>query len=171
MYQKTLMDQWDNLCADFAGEFDFLCKQGNAAASFNRWYEARVHRWSSDVYAEGMILAQLQKRDFAQQLTGAMKRFRFREVPSINEKSVWSGIPVGLLVGAVCGGMMSFLHWSVIRSIISGIVALVVVSGALYKKNEAFNQKALNDVKKAYIRQLTDYRSELLAICRQHHID
>lgn len=171
MYQKMLIDQWDNLCADFAGEFEFLCKQENVIASFSRWYETRIHRWNSSVYAEGIILSQLQKQDFAERLTGAMKHFRFQEVPSANGKSVWVGIPIGLLAGAVCGGVMSFLHWSIIRSIINGIIVFVVVSGAFYKKNESFNHKAQDDVKKAYIQQLADYRSELLAICKQFHIE
>ena len=171
MYQETLIDQWDNLCVDFTAEFEFLHKQGNATASFNRWYEARIHRWSSSVYAEGKILSQLQKQDFAQRLIAEMKRFHFSEVPPANRKAVWSGIPVGLLAGAVCGGALFFLHWSMIRCILSGVVVLAVISGAFYKKNEAFNKLGQDNVKNAYIRQLTDYKNELLAVCRQFHIE
>ena len=171
MYQDALIEQWDNLCGDFAGEFDFLSKQGNAVASFNRWYEARAHRWSSGTYAEGIILSQLQKPDFAERLRNTINRFRFSEVPPAGRKALWFGVPAGLLAGIMCGGVLFFLHWSAVRSIISGIVVVVVVSGAFYKKNEAFNNKEQHNIKDAYMRQLTDYRSELLAICHQFHVE
>lgn len=171
MYQDALIEQWDNLCGDFAGEFDFLSKQGNAVASFNRWYEARVHRWSSGSYAEGMILSQLKKTDFAERLRYTINCFKFSEVPPAGRKTLWSGVPVGFLAGIMCGGVLFLLHWGVVRSLISGIVALVVVSGAFYKKNDAFNKKEQIKIKDAYMRQLTDYRNELLAICNQFHVE
>ncbi|MDO5132792.1 MAG: hypothetical protein Q4D81_07400 [Eubacteriales bacterium] len=171
MYQEALTEQWDNLCSDFASEFNFLSKQGNATDSFNRWYEARIHRWSSVSYAEGIILSQLNNNDFAEQLIVAMKRFRFNEASSAESKGLWSGIPIGIMAGILCGGALSFFHWSTIRSIISGIVVAIVISGSLYKKNEVFNKKQQGNIKEAYIRQLADYRSDLLSVCKQFNVE
>ena len=104
MYQKVLIDQWKNLYSDFAEEYELLQSQGDAVTAFNRWYEARVHRWSSVAYSEGIILEQENKPDFSEELQHVIKKFQFNKVEADGETSLWMGTVAGVALGTLGTG-------------------------------------------------------------------
>lgn len=170
MYRETLIDQWKSLYSDFAGEYELLRNQGEAAAAFNRWYEARIHRWSSITYSEGILLDQENNPAFSADLRSALKAFRFHKVEPAGEKPLWMGMAAGLAAGVIVGGLLMLFHWGKIKAIISGIVMLVVIVTAFSRKNADFEKQEQKRVKESYIQQLKDYQKELIAVCGQHQM-
>lgn len=170
MYRETLMDQWKNVYSDFAGEYEILQHQGEATAAFNRWYEARVHRWSSMTYSEGILLEQENNPEFSAGLRSVLKSFRFSKVEAGQEKPSWPGIAAGVAAGILVGGILMLLHWGRIKAIISGAVMLVVVVAAFSRKNADDAKQEQKRVRESYIRQLKDYQRELIAVCDQYQV-
>ncbi len=170
MYRETLMAQWNNLYSDFAGEYEILKKQENVTASFNHWYEARVHRWNSITYPEGIILEQLNKPDFSRELKKAFKGFKFEEVKPAEEKPLWMGIAAGIAAGVLAGGILTLLHWGKTEVIISGVVLLAAVIVVFFKKNADDGRQEEKRVKEEYIQQLRDYQKELIAVCNRYQM-
>ncbi len=170
MYRETLMDQWKNLYSDFAGEYDLLKNQGEAAAAFNRWYEARVHRWSSMTYSEGILLDQEDNPAFSTRLRSVLKAFRFHKVEPAGEKPFWMGMAAGAAAGVLAGGVLMLLHWGKFKAILSGIVIFVVIATAFSRRNADFAKQEQARVRENYIQQLKDYQKELIAVCDQYQM-
>lgn len=171
MYSETLMNQWTNLYSDFAGEYEEIKKQGNEPYGFNRWYEARIHRWSSIAYSEGMILEQEKKPDFSNELIQVMKNFSFKKVESTNESKVWIGIIIGIVVGGLTGGILGMIHWGIIKSVLSGIILFAVIAASYSKKCADDKRKEDSRVKKEYIQQLREYQRNLMDVCTKYNVD
>lgn len=169
MYRETLMNQWKNLYSDFAGEYDILKNQGNATAAFNRWYEARVHRWSSITYSEGILLEQENNPSFSKELQSVLKNFRFIDVPAIEEKPLWIGIAVGAVAGVIAGRVLMMLHWGKMKAIVSGIVLLIVIIAAFAKSNADKKMHEHKRIKDEYVQQLKDYQNQILIVCDKYH--
>lgn len=165
MYRETLMNQWKNLYSDFAGEYDILKNQGNATAAFNRWYEARVHRWSSITYSEGILLEQENNPSFSKELQSVLKNFRFTDVPPVKEGQLWIGAAAGVAAGVIAGRVLMLLHWGKMKAIISGIVLLIVIIAAFAKSNADKRVQEQKRMKDEYVQQLKDYQGQLLIVC------
>ena len=170
MYRDTLSNQWKNLYSDFAGEYDTLVKQMNEPICFNRWYEARIHRWNSITFPEGIILEQENNRDFANELKLTLDKFSFNKVESAKTKSIWFGIVIGIAFGLIVGGVLYLLPLDLLfwRIIISGIISAVMVSAVFIKKHNVTKKQEKKRVKDAYIRQLEEYEKELIAVCDKY---
>lgn len=171
MYRETLIDQWKNLYSDFAGEYERLQHQGDATAAFNRWYEARVHRWNSITYSEGILLEQENNPAFSTNLRLVLQNFRFHSVKPQTGQPVWIGIAASALGGGIATGTLLLFHWGEIKAIISGAALFVVIAAAFSKKNADSKKLEQKRVKEAYIQQLKDYQSELIAICNKYDMN
>lgn len=171
MYKETLNAQWKNLYSDFAQEYDLLKTKGNEPGCFDRWYEARIHRWQSVAYPEGMILEQTGLADFARELTDVMKRFRFQYVESRQGRPVWWGIVLGLAAGVAAAVVLKLLHWSTVRVILSGIVVCIVAVLGFVRAEEAAKESECKRVKEEYVGQLKAYEKELTAVCDKFEVD
>lgn len=170
MYREILMDQWKNLYCDFAGEYELLQNQGNAATAFNRWYEARVYRWSSVTYSEGILLEQENNPAFSKELQSVLKSFRFHDVASAIEKPIWMGVAIGIAAGIFIGGVLMLFHGGRIKAIVSAIVLFVVIIVAFQKKNTDGKVQEQKRVKDGYIQQLRDYQNKLVAVCDKYKV-
>lgn len=168
MYRETLMNQWKNLYSDFAGEYDILKNHGNATAAFNRWYEARVHRWSSITYSEGILLEQENNSSFSKELQSVLKNFRFTDVPPMKEGPLWLGIAVGVAAGVIAGRVLMLLHWGKMKAIISGIALLIVIIAAFAKSNADKRNQEQKRIKEEYVQQLKDYQNQILIVCDKY---
>lgn len=168
MYRETLIAQWNNLYSDFAGEYETLRKHENVIASFNRWYEARIHRWNSITYSEGIILEQENNPDFCDELKGVLKKFRFTKVEASDSSPKWIGIVAGLIGGGLAGGVLALLHWGIVRTVISGVIVFIMIAIGFSKKNTDTEKKEAARVKEAYIQQLKDYQKTLIAVCDKY---
>lgn len=170
MYREALIDQWNNLYSDFAGEYETIKKQENMIASFNRWYEARIHRWNSIAYSEGIILEQEKNPDFSDELKTVLRSFRFTEVEASDAFPKWIGIAAGLIGGGIAGGALALLHWGIARSVLSGGIVFIIIAVGFSKKNADTEKKEAERVKEAYIRQLMDYQKALIAVCDKYKL-
>lgn len=168
MYREVLMDQWKNLYCDFDGEYEILRYRGNEVTAFNRWYEARVHRWSSITYSEGILLEQENNADFSKELQSVLNSFRFHDVDFGDVKPNWKGIVAAIAIGIIVTGLLMMLHIGQMKSIVSGGVLFVVIAVTLQRKRmeyEKYRQKCLKD---GYIQQLKDYQDKLAAVCDKY---
>lgn len=170
MYQETLEAQWQNLCSDFALEYERLTAQGKGIAAFAAWYETRIHRWESVAYPEGIILGQTENEALSQALTDAMKAFRFADVEPQAVRPLWQGIAAALAAGLASSGLIALLHWPAWRVILSGMVVCGVVFSAFWKTRQSDCEKEARRVKEAYVGQLRDYGTELQAICQENEV-
>ena len=84
MYQDTLKNQWENLCADFEKDFDITITKGKIPVCFNEWYKVRAYRWRSFTYSEGIILEQNTDPEFAEKLLELIESFSFKSVDGVN---------------------------------------------------------------------------------------
>lgn len=168
MYREILMNQWKNLYSDFAGEYDILKNQGNATAAFNRWYEARIHRWNSITYSEGILLEQENNPSFSKELQSVLKNFRFTDVPPVKEGKLWIGITIGVTAGIIVGRVLILLHWEKMKAIISGIVLLIAIIAAFAKSNADKKIQEQKRMKDKYVQQLKDYQNQILIVCDKY---
>lgn len=170
MYRETLKDQWKNLYCDFESEYDVVSKQGEKPSCLNRWYSARSHRWSSVTYAEGIILEQEKKPEFAQALQNAINSFQFKKEAPAKEKSAPAYCGIGAAVGVLAGVISYFFHVGLFKSIISGLVVCVVAIAALLRHAATYNESEIKREKQAYVAQLKDYVNALQKVCEQYNI-
>lgn len=170
MYREIIIDQWKNLYSDFAKEYEILRNRGNETASFNRWYEARIHRWNSITYSEGIILEQENNPDFSRELLKVLKGFKFRNVEPEKEKPMWIGIVAGVIAGVAVSAILTFLGWGKIKAVISGAVLLVVIIAAFSKENADYKNQEDKRVKEEYIQQLRGHQKEIIAVCDKYHM-
>lgn len=171
MYRETLMNQWQNLCCDFAGEYELLRNQRDAVTAFNRWYEARIHRWGSITYSEGILLEQEKNPNFTKELQLILKSFRFHDVELKNKKPFGTGIVAGTVAGIIAGGVLMAFHVGQMKAIASGCVLFVTMAVTFQKKNtddEKQNQKHMKD---EYLQQLMDYQDKLEAVCDKYQVN
>lgn len=166
-YKETFSQQWRNLYSDFAQEYERLLTKGSAPGCFREWYETRIHRWRSVVYPEGMILEQEKNPEMTQALSDAMRDFHFEKVEPQPEKPVWQPIAVGLAAGILSSLVMALLHWSPLRSVLSGVVVAIVVISGYWKSRSLARDAERVRVRQAYADQLKDYLPKLTAVCEQ----
>lgn len=168
MYSETFSSQWQNLCCDFAQEYDRLTSKGGAPGCFAGWYETRLHRWQSVAYPEGIILRQTGSEELRQELTEAMRQFAFvPEVPRPT-RSMWSAFVVGLAAAAASSAVLWLFHWNTLRILISAAVVFVVGVVSMSRSVGAQREQEAARVRDAYVGQLRDYLPALDAICRKY---
>lgn len=170
MYRETLLEQWKNLYSDFDNEFELLQRNGAAPECFDRWYEARVHRWCSITYSEGILLEEMNRPEFADELLNVMRSFRFHPVNPAGERPVRTGIAAGAAAGIAVWGILTLLHWGAARALISGITICAVTVSAVFRSNAAFRKEEQIRVRKAYVEQLKDYQQALTDVCDHYRI-
>lgn len=175
-YREQLKGQWENLCADFAGNFETLLTQGEAPGCFIQWYEARIHRWRSASYPEGIMLEQKANPEFARHLTAAMEDFEFKRVESAGRKSFWPGIILGVAAGLAATFCMRYYVfdaaasglWSWLGSGLFGAFLFAACSVRSFRRSARINREEDERVKSAYVGQLRDYMEKLLLVCKNY---
>lgn len=169
MYQDALSNQWRNLYSDFSAEYETLSKQPNSVSAFNRWYEARVHRWSSIAYQEGVILDEEKNPEFAEELRRQMQAFKFRAVAS---GKVPRSTGQDALISGGCGGLigvgMLALQFGMIKSIITGGISIAALMVALSRNRANSQHQEEQRVKDNYTQQLKDYLPSLIGVCEKY---
>lgn len=173
MYQNVLSKQWNDLVEDFVTENRNSPSQ--AIGQLRDWYRVRTHRFSSITAIEGMTLDQVNNPEFAQALRAKMKCFDFKKP----EAQATPDARIGVVVGAVVGVALVFLlpllpflwtKWWIVR-ILVGIVAFIAI--ALGQINSVSNaqKKEQDRVFMEYARQLQEYLSKLLDVCKQYGVN
>lgn len=165
MYWEILQSQWKNLYSEFAAEYERLNVQLDETAAFNHWYEAKIHRWNSVVYTEGIILEQQNNDLFSKEIKEAMENFQFKKVEKQNLQINWIGLVVGTVVCLCAGKILTVLNWGKFRAIISGLVLWAVIVSAIFQNNSKMKKEEERRIKAEYIQQLKDYQKQLEAVC------
>ena len=169
IYQDTLKNQWENLCADFEKDFDITITKGNIPACLNEWYKVRAYRWRSLTYSEGIILEQNTSSEFAEKLLELIESFSFKSVESTQKKSFLPKIAIGVILGIVIALLSKLCFFDTVKSYLLGSALCVMFCFFTYKRASTFNQNENQRVKSEYVKQLKDhYLKHLLKLCKSY---
>lgn len=169
MYQDMLKNQWENLCADFAKNFDLIITKGNIPDCLNEWYKTRAYRWRSITYSEGVILEQNANPEFAEKLLELIESFSFKSVESAPKKSFLPQIAIGVILGIVIALLSKLCFFDTVKSYLLGFALCVMFCFFEYKRASTFNQNESQRVKSEYVNQLKDYYlKHLIKLCKSY---
>ena len=176
MYQDTLKNQWENLCADFAKNFDLIITKGNIPDCLNEWYKARAYRWRSITYSEGVILEQNTSPEFAEKLVELIEDFRFKYIEPAQKKSFLPKIALSAALGVVVAVVSKFYFYDALNAAgnwlkpcLTGAALFVVFDVWAYRHVSNFNQDNDKQIKSGYIDQLKNfYQKHLLTFCESY---
>lgn len=172
MYQDKLKTYWNNLCGDFSAEYSRLRLQKSVPAVLNEWYQTRIHRWNSVVYAEGITLDQQNDPEFTRDLNAVLRKFSFMAVEEKDPAPSWLSLPAGLAAGTgITLASRLLLQRSLLISTAAGALIALAAGAGISKSVSDAARKESDRIRNAYAAQLRGWEEELLRVCREHRID
>ena len=171
MYKQSLSQNWGNLVSDFVVEHKTMSTSQINAGAIEEWYKLRSFRFSSIAYLEGIEIDQINQPDFAKELREKINDFRFKKTAPIRNFSVKKNIVLALLPSVVASVLVAVCtDWSILWSIIIGIVLFAAGFVMVANQAQQARGKAAASLVQTYANQLEQYLPLLQEICDKYGI-